>query len=250
MKFPFRLPFFRQPRASAAPRLTVQRHVPLWLRVLGILLAVLVGGAIAIMGWQATVGKGATQRDALLQENQILKDQLALAVAHGMKLQTLADTAEARIKIEQTAQQDLARQLTALESDNAKIKVDLAYMESLLPTAASNTGAISIRRLAFDKDKTSSQWQMKALLVQADKVEREFSGTLQVVVTGLQNGKPATWTWPDSTKPDTVSKAKISFKRTLRLDESLVMPVEMQVKTMQLRVLEGGSIRVAQTVSP
>ena len=249
MKFPFRIPFFRQPRASAAPRLTVQKHVPLWLRFFGILLAVFVGGAVAIMGWQATVGKGAAQRDALVLENQTLKEQLALSIAQTKKLQTLADTAEARIKIEQTAQQDLARQLTALESDNAKIKVDLAYMESLLPTAASNVGAISIRRLAFDRDKTSNQWQMKALLVQADKAEREFSGTLQLVVTGLQNGKPATWTWPDSTKPDTIAKAKINFKRTLRLNEAVVMPAEMQVKTMQLRVLEGGAIRVAQTVS-
>lgn len=249
VKFPFRIPFFRRPRASAAPRLTVQKHVPLWLRVLGVLVAVLLGGAIAIAGWQATVGKGAAQRDALAAENQILKEQLALAVADAKKLQVLADTAQARIKIEQTAQQDLARQLTALEADNAKIKVDLAYMESLLPTAATTAGAISIRRLAFDKDKTSSQWQMKALLVQADKAEREFSGTLQLVVTGLQNGKPVTWTWPENTKPDAVAKAKISFKRTLRLNETVMMPLEMQVKTLQLRVLEAGSVRVAQTVS-
>ena len=250
MKIPFRIPFVKSPRASTAPRLTVQKHVPLWLRVSGVLVAVLLGGAIAIALWQATVGKGAAQRDALVVENQLLKEQLAVSVADAKKLQVLADTAQARIKIEQTAQQDLAQQLTALESDNAKIKVDLAYMESLLPTAASSAGAISIRRLAFDKDKTSSQWQMKALLVQADKAEREFSGTLQLIVTGLQNGKTATWTWPESTKPDTVAKAKINFKRTLRLNETVVMPLDMQVKTMQLRVLEAGSIRVTQTVSP
>ena len=233
-----------------APRLTVQKHVPLWLRMLGILLAVLVGAALAITGWQATIGKGAAQRDALLAENQTLKEQLTRAVADSKKLQTLADTAESRIKIEQTAQQDLARQLSALEVDNSKIKVDLAYMESLLPAAASSGGAISIRRLVIEKDKAPNQWQMKALLVQADKAEHEFSGNLQLVVTGVHNSKPVTWTWPDSTKPDLVAKTKINFKRTLRLNETVVIPVEMQIKTMQLRVLEAGSVRVAQTVSP
>ena len=254
MKFPLNLPFLRRARATAAPRLTVQKHVPLWLRALGVLATVMVGGGIAIMGWQATIGKGALHRDTLLSEIQGLKEQLNGAVADSKKLQTLVDTAESRIKIEQTAQQDLARQLAALEADNAKLKVDLAYMESLLPAAASSGGAISIRRFVVDKDRAPNQWQMKALLVQADKAEREFSGTLQVVVTGVQAGKNATWTWPEATKAEakgeTPSKSKISFKRTLRLNETIVTPVDLQVKTMQLRVLEAGSVRVAQTVNP
>lgn len=249
MKLPFRLPTLKRARAAAAPRLTVQKHVPLWLRALGVLLAVLVGGGIAIMGWQATVGKGAMQRDALLAENQTLKEQLTEATADSKKLQTLADTAESRIKIEQTAQQDLARQLTALEGDNAKLKVDLAYMESLLPAAGAAGGAITIRRLVVEKDRAPNQWQMKALLVQADKAEREFSGTLQVVVTGVQAGKSVTWTWPDAIKGEIAVKSKISFKRTLRLNETIATPVDLLVKTMQLRVLEAGSVRVAQTVN-
>jgi hypothetical protein len=238
-----------------APKLTIQRHVPLWLRALGWGFAVIVGAGAAILVWQQTVGKGMALRESLVQEVEQLKTQLGTAEKERLRLQVLADSAESKLSVERTAQQALATQLRNLEADNAKLKTDLAYMESLLPSGATNA-ALSIRRFQVEKDKLPNQWVVKALLVQADKGERDFSGSWQIVVTGVQANKPATFTWPEATKDvskealkEAQQKAKLAFKRTQRIDEVFATPADFQVKTMQLRVLEQGSIRAQQSVS-
>jgi hypothetical protein len=245
----------KRSKAVGAPKLTIQRHVPLWLRALGWGFAVTLGAGAAIIVWQQTVGKGMALRESLVQESEQLKVQLAASEKERLRLQVLADSAESKLNVERTAQQALATQLRNLEADNAKLKTDLAYMESLLPAGPANS-ALSIRRFQVEKDKLPNQWVVKALLVQADKVEREFSGSWQIVVTGLQANKPATFTWPESSKDvskeaskEAQLKAKLGFKRTQRIDEVFATPADFQVKSMQLRVLEQGSIRAQQSVS-
>jgi hypothetical protein len=245
----------KRSKPVGAPKLTIQRHVPLWLRALGWGLAVTLGAGAAILVWQQTMGKGMALRESLVQETEQLKVQLSVAEQERIRLQVLADSAESKLNVERTAQQALATQLRNLEADNAKLKTDLAYMESLLPSGAANT-ALSIRRFQVEKDKLPNQWVVKALLVQADKIERDFSGSWQIVVTGVQANKPATFTWPEASKDvskevlkEAQLKAKLGFKRTQRIDEVFATPADFQVKSMQLRVLEQGSIRAQQSVS-
>ena len=44
--------------------------------------------------------------------------------------------AENQLKVERAMQQQIAQQIKALEEDNARLKGDLAFFESLLPTAS------------------------------------------------------------------------------------------------------------------
>jgi hypothetical protein len=235
-------------RINQPPKLTVQRHIPWPLRVLGWTLAVLLGAGTAIAVWNATIGKGAKQREQLVADNKLQDEQLISLEAERKRLQSLVDVADSKLKIEKTAQENLAKQLSSTEAENAKLKVDLAYMESLLPSAQVGDG-LAVRRFQVEKDSVQNQWLLKGLLVQADKSEKEFSGTLQVIASGTQNGKPFTWTWPEAGKAETLVKSKVSFKRTLRISQTLNTPADMVVKSMQIRVLEQGSIRAQQSVN-
>jgi hypothetical protein len=240
--------FRRRSPTQTAPRMTVQRHVPWPLRALGWVAAAILGGAAAIFLWQSTVGKNLEQREQLVSENQRLKTTLAELEAEKSKLEALANTAASTLKVEQSAQQTLAIQLRNIETENAKLKADLAYYESLFSSGAASSAGLSIRRFAVEKDRVPNQWQVKAVFVQADKNERDFAGTVQIIVAGTQAGKPTTMTWPEPSK-EGAAKSKLNFKRTQRLDETITTPADMVVKTMQLRVLEQGSIRAQQSVN-
>ncbi len=240
--------FRRRSPKQTAPRMTVQRHVPWPLRALGWAAAAVLGGAAAIFLWQATVGKNMEQRELLVSENTRLKTALAELETEKNRLETLANTAASTLKVEQSAQQTLSAQLRNIETDNAKLKADLAYYESLFSSSANNSAGLTIRRFAVEKDRLPNQWQVKAVFVQADKNEREFSGAVQIIVSGTQGGKPTTMTWPETGK-EGAAKAKLNFKRTLRIEETINTPADMTVKSMQLRVLEQGSIRAQQSVN-
>jgi hypothetical protein len=238
----------RRSPTQTAPRMTVQKHVPWPLRLLGWVVAAVLGGAAAIFLWQNTVGKNMEQREQLVAENARLKVTLAELEAEKSKLETLANTAASTLKVEQSAQQTLAAQLRNIESENVKIKADLAYYESLFSSGGGITTGLTIRRFAVEKDRVPNQWQVKAVFVLADKNERDFSGAVQIIVSGIQAGKAVTFTWPEAGK-EGAAKAKLSFKRTQRLEETITTPADFMVKSMQLRVLEQGSIRAQQSVS-
>jgi hypothetical protein len=237
----------KRSRPVGAPKLTIQKHRPLWIRVLGWLFGVAIGAGAAILVWQNTIGKGMAQREALVQELATTKTELSKIEQERLRLQALADSADSKLKIERTAQQNLANQLKTVEAENAKLKSDLAYMESLLPAGSSANG-LAIRRFVLERDRVPNQWQFKALLVQTDKSERDFSGSMQVVMTGAIGGKPTTFTWPEAGK-DGAAKAKLTFRRSQRLEEMILVPADFTIRSAQLRILEQGSVRAQQSVT-
>jgi hypothetical protein len=229
----------RRSKPVGAPKLTIRRHTPLWLRLFSWIALVAIGAAVAIFVWQQTVGKGMAEREALVLQNQELKASVEKLEAERTRLQTLVDSSDSKIAVERTAQQTLAAQLKGLEAENTKLKSDLAYMESLLPAGA-GAASLAIRRFQVEKDRLPNQWLLKALIVQAEKNEREFAGVLQVIISGVQAGKNVNVTWPDTSNKDGLSKSKLNFKRMQRLEETISTPADLQVKSMQLRIIEQG----------
>lgn len=238
----------RRSKPVGAPKLTIRRHTPLWLRLFSWMALVAIGAAVAIFVWQQTVGKGMAEREALVLQTQELKTSVEKLEAERARLQTLVDSSDSKLAVERTAQQTLATQLKGLEAENTKLKSDLAYMESLLP-AGSGAASLAIRRFQVEKDRLPNQWLLKALIVQAEKNERDFAGSLQVIISGVQAGKNVNVTWPDTSNKDGLGKSKLNFKRMQRLEETISTPADLQVKSMQLRIIEQGSVRAQQSVN-
>lgn len=78
------------------------------------------------------------------------KEQIEAVTAERDRLSTLANAAESQLNMGKAAQKQLIAQIKALETENARLKEDLAFFESLLPNAAGPQG-ISIRRLKIDQ---------------------------------------------------------------------------------------------------
>jgi hypothetical protein len=169
------------------------------------------------------------------------------------KLQTDANAAESKFNIERAAQQNLLKQVKTLETENVRLKEDLAFFESLMPAEGGPRG-LAIRRLVIDSP-APGQVRYRVLVMQGGKGDVEFNGTLALAVSGLQGGKNVTLMFPDpkalpaAASVPGVDSYKISFKHYQRLEGILTMPDGLQVKSVQARVLERGQVRAQQSAN-
>ena len=79
---------------------------------------------------------GAPDRGDMQGELDQVRQQLRFAVSERERYAAAAVLSENQLKVERAAQEQLGQQIKVLESDNARLKSDLAFFESLLPTPA------------------------------------------------------------------------------------------------------------------
>ncbi len=233
--------------------MTVQRHVSLPLRMAAIALAIAVGAVGAIWAWQAVFGNAQEEKQQLSEQLATAKTELAKERAERERLTEIANKADAQIKMEKAASEQLAKQMKALEADNGKLLADAAYLETLLPSDGAS-GNIAIRRLTLEKEASANaaspqQIRYKALVMQGGREQKEFAGAIQIVATGTLNGKPLSITLPDQGTPEVKERMKIAFKRYQRVEGFIEVPAGAVIKTVQLRLLEKGTLRAQETAS-
>lgn len=226
-------------------KVSIEPQWPWPVRLLLVLAALLLCGASA---WYAYgVGRGAAGTAGAGAVNSQRIEQLQ---REREKLQTDANAAESKWNIERAAQQQLLKQVKTLETENVRLKEDLAFFESLMPAEGGPRG-LAIRRMNVDSP-AQNQVRYRVLVMQGGKGDVEFNGTLALSVTGLQAGKSVTLQYPDPKTggvPQNAEAYKISFKHYQRLEGVITVPDGMQVKSVQARVLERGQMRAQQSAN-
>ena len=229
----------------SAPKMTIRSQRPWPMRLLFWVVALGLGGAIAM--WAYDLGRnfagfGPNVGDQVDQLAQRVK-QLEL---ERDRLTTRVNASESEINIERAAQKPLRDQIKTLEAENTKLKEDLSFFESLLPA---NTGArgISIRRLVLEPV-AQNQVRYRMLVMQGGGGKQDFTGNLQLAVTVLQGGKSVIISFPQEASGDS-DKYRISFKHYQRLEGVLTLPEGATIKSVQARILEKGQMRAQQSAS-
>ncbi|MDP9108482.1 MAG: phage scaffolding protein [Pseudomonadota bacterium] len=223
----------------SAPRVSIKSHLPWPLRALLLMLVIGLGGAVA--AWTYDLGRqfagmnGVSSADVAAYKAQL--DKLA---AQRDKYSSTVASADNQLIIERTAKQQLAGQVKTLEAENSKLKEDLAFFESLLPTDGA-TQALSIRRMKVDLV-SPAQLRYRLLLMQGGRGKNDFSGNLQLAVTTLQAGRTSVILFPAATPAD-ADKFKLSFQHYQRVEGVITLPEGASVKSVQARVLERGQLR-------
>src|SRR4051812_47161090 len=102
----------------SAPRLTVRTHVAWYWRGLGMLL--FAATALALASWMYDAGRrfAGFDRSEYEQEVSLLRTSVSRLEEESGRLRGIADAGESRLKVEQSAQAQLAKQVKALEEDN------------------------------------------------------------------------------------------------------------------------------------
>lgn len=230
----FRL--MRKRLTHSTPRMSVRSALPWPLRWL--LGAVVLGFSGALALWAFEFGKDIAGLDRnAKQELERLRGEVVVLREELNRSRLVSNTSDSLLTAERVAQEQIRLQLRQLEAENQTLRNDLGFFERLMPGTGS--GALDIRGLQVERV-AESQIRWQALMIQAKKNAPEFKGTLEISFTGTQDGKP----WSTAGAPRTRA---VVIQGYLREEGVVDVPPTAVVKTMTVRLLQGGSVRLVQT---
>lgn len=233
----------RQRFGISAPRMTVQTHVAWYWRMLG-LVAVL-SCSFALAAWMYDAGRRFAGFDSseAAQELSQLRESVGRLTKEAAELRASVNASESKLQIERTAQTQLAKQVKAMEDENARLKEDLAFFENLIP-GEQRDNTLLINRFRVDPGALPGEFRYRLLLLQGDRRDKPFQGNLQLLVTLQNGGKDAIISLPE----DGAAQAyKISFKYFQRVEGTFRVAPGALVKTVRVRIFETGSTQVRAT---
>lgn len=231
----------------AAPRVEIHSQIPWYWRWLGI--AVLLGISAASAAWIYDAGRrfAGFDRSEVQEELSRVRRELDTAQAELDRLRALTNAADSRLSIERTAQQKLAQQIRTLEQENAKVRAELATLESMLSSEARNASALSIYSFKVEPDVLPGEYRYRLLLVTpSSRRDRDFNGRLELVVSLQEGGQNAMMTFP--AQADAGAAAfRLAFKYFRRVEGTFRVNPKAKVESAQVRIYETGSAQPRAT---
>jgi len=231
---------FKRKFGIAARRVAVHTRAPWYLRW-GLILAGFT--FTAAMGWLAfdagrtlagfQSGKAAAEQTRLIEEIAHVQDENA-------ELRSQLAALERQTQIDQATHGNLANQIKALTDENALLKEDVAFFQTLMTSGGeSGGGGISINRFRVRQDALPGEYRYQLLIVQSRTRSREFQGKLQLVVNLEREGQQQVLVLPQGEEKG--GPYNLSFKFYQRVDGVFRVPPDAMVRRVQVRVMENGS---------
>ncbi len=222
----------------AAPRVAVHTHVPWYLRWL---IFTVLGGVVLGIGWLTyDFGRqyaGFDQGEALREQSQLQDLNTRLKDENAAIRREIA-AAERQLQIELATHGNLSTQIRNLAEENALLKEDLAFFQTLM-ASGSEPGGISINRFRVQQDALPGEYRYRLLIVQSRQRVKEFHGRLQFIVDYENGAKSEVVSLP---KQDENAQAyNLVFKFYQRVEGTFMVPPGAVIKKVQVRVLENGN---------
>jgi hypothetical protein len=221
-----------------APRVVVRKALPWPLQWL--ILAVVLGFCGAVGLWAFEFGRSIAGMDAQSRaELEKLRVQISELQKTYSEQLSASMVSEGLLKTEKATVDALTAQVRQLEATNQRLREDLGFFERLMP--AGEVQGLAIRGIQVDKV-SDLQWRWQLLVMQATRNARTFKGRVELVFTGLNNGKPWSLTYPKGGQP-------LEFVQYRRLEGLIDVPNTVVVKTVTARLIEGQTVRLTRTIN-
>ncbi len=226
----------------------MRTHIPWYWRALATIAVLSI--SIALAGWIYDAGRKIAGFDRREKEQEItaLRDRVAELEQETAKLRALANAGESNVQIERTAQQQLIRQVKALEQENGRLKEDLAFFENLAAAEGKEAG-FTINRLRVEPNGNPGQYRFRLLAAaHGGKKDREFRGSVQLMINLHREGKSAMMILPEQNDP-TRQRFNLNFKHFQRVDGTFQVPEGASITSVEARLVQDGIMRASQTVT-
>lgn len=175
---------------------------------------------------------GERERGELRTRVSSLESELA-------QLRALAFSSDSRLQIEKTAQSQLASQLKTVEEENARMKEELAFFETIVPGGSDDR--LTIHRFRVESNGVPGEYRYRMLVLAGSSREgREFNGSVQLVLNTLRDDRNNVITLPEG-RNATDPTYRLRFKRMQRVEGSFRVDPGIKLRAVQIRVLEQGS---------
>ena len=223
----------------SAPRMAVRAAIPWywrWLGLIALALIILLLSRAAYDFGKEFAGFDQSEADREVQRlgasNARLQQELALVrgqIAQG----------ERQLQMEHATYADLVKQMKALSEENATLKEDLAFFQTLMPSGGKEDG-MAINRFLVQNDALSGEYRYRLLLTQTGKRSKDFQGRLQFSVDVQQDNKKVVMTLPAEDDKEN-NGFNLNFRFYQRIEGAFRVAPNAVVKSMQVRVFENGS---------
>lgn len=223
----------------AAPRVAVRTHVPWYWRWTVI---IALGAAVAGVGWVAYhfgmtfagFRQGETDSTLARFSETVSRQQQEIA-----ELRVQAAHARRELQMERATYGHLEKQVKSLTEQNAALKEDLAFFQSVMPAGGGNV-ALAINRFQLQEEALPGEYRYRLLLVRTGKRNGEFRGRLQFVINLEQDEQRVVLMLPLENDAD-AKDYQLNFKFFQRVEGTFKVSPDAVVKSLQVRVFENGS---------
>jgi hypothetical protein len=222
----------------AAPRVAIHTHVPWYWRWLSM---AIFAGAVVGVGWLTyDLGRqyAGFDNSEAQREKAHLEDLNSKLQDETTTLRREITAAERQLQIELATHKNLSGQIINLSEENALLKEDLAFFQTLMASGG-EAGGISVNRFRVQPDALPGEYRYRLLIAQSKQRVKDFRGRLQFIVDFEQAGKSDVISFP---KEDDTSQAyNLAFKFYQRVEGTFLVPPGAVIKKVQVRVLETGN---------
>ncbi len=219
--------------------MSVRAAIPWYLRWLGLLALALV----VLFLSRATYDFG--KKFAGFDQSEADREVQRLGEAHAKMEQELGSVrgqlalSERQLQMERATYADLVKQMKTLTDENARLKEDLAFFQTLMPSGGKE-GGVAVNRFIVQNDVLPGECRYRLLLTQSGQRSKDFLGTLQFVVNLQQDNKKVVMTLPaEGEKAD--KALQLNFRFYQRIEGTFHVAPGAVVKSMQVRIFENGS---------
>jgi hypothetical protein len=232
----------------SAPKLSVRPHIAWYLRWGMMLPFVLAAMALAWWAYDSGLELAGFHRGQAEQELSRLHDQVAKLAVANAQLSDKVTQFEREIQIEQASNQATSEQLKSMADENVHLQEDLVFFQNLTATAGKE-GELGVHRLTLERDIIPGEFHLRMLLVQSGQRAKTFNGSYQLVATVVENGQSSTHVFPQEGSEN--AQFKLSFRYYRRVEQSIRLPPDARLDSVQVRIFEQGASepKVRQSVS-
>jgi len=140
----------------------------------------------------------------------------------------------------------LAIDARALESENARLREEVAIFESMLSADGRNAIPLSIRRFKVEPQAQRGEYRFGLLLLASGLRRGEFRGRYELLVRLTEEGRSAMITLPE-TAESAAPGFGLDFKHFQRVEGTFRVAPAARVESVQVRIYEAGSVQVRAT---
>ncbi|AZG10451.1 hypothetical protein EGT29_22680 [Pigmentiphaga sp. H8] len=180
-------------------------------------------------------------------------------IADNERLQGSLAAAESRLEIERAAKDQFAADLRAAQKEMGDMRNDLAFFDQLIPMDP-RQAQVNIRSAELERQ--GELLRYRVLLMRGGRPSGEFSGRLQFSASGVRAGTSTTidlhpFSVPTEALagevapvvPPATDPLAVRFRQYQRAEGSLAVPAGFVVRSVTVRVVEGGVVRSQSTVN-
>ncbi|MCY7389550.1 MAG: hypothetical protein LH481_16080 [Burkholderiales bacterium] len=230
-------------------KVAIRSHTPWYVKFGGYGLMMGVAGAVA---WYLVDNSykitGFSREEATAQITKLTGDNGRLQREFDLTKTSLNER-EGQLKIERSAQAELAKNLGQIQDENAGLKEDLAFLRNIMSSGNVPEG-LSIANLKIEADALPNEFRYRMLLTQGGQRKQDFKGKVQIVARIQVGTQQSALSFPSDSEVR-VPGSEIEFRYYQKVDGRFRIPEGAQLKGIQVRVLAlpGYEVRSQKSVN-